>query len=48
MQPYDPRMMMKLMFYSIVLILVCTYAFANDKVIDVLEKIRIQQLIVVH
>ena len=44
MQPYDPRMMMKLMFYSIVLILVCTYAFANDKVIDVLEKIETGEL----
>ena len=30
MQPYDPRMMMKLMFYSIAFILVCTFLFANE------------------
>ena len=28
--PFDPRVYLKLMFYSIVLILVCTYVFANE------------------
>ena len=45
MPPYDPRAFMKLMFYSIGFLLVCTYLFANevttkDKVIEVLEKIE--------
>ena len=30
MPPFDPRVYMKLMFYSIVFILVCTYLFANE------------------
>ena len=45
MPPYDPRAFMKLMFYSIGFLLVCTYLFANevttkDKVIEVLDKIE--------
>ena len=28
--PFDPRVYMKLMFYSIVFLLVCTYLFANE------------------
>ena len=28
--PFDPRVYMKLMFYSIVFLLVCTYLFAED------------------
>ena len=41
LMPFDPRVYLKLMFYSIVLILVCTYVFANEnKVIEVLEKIE--------
>ena len=45
MPPYDPRAFMKLMFYSIGFLLVCTYIFANevttkDKVIEVLDKIE--------
>ena len=45
MPPYDPRAFMKLMFYSIGFLLICTYLFANevttkDKVIEVLEKIE--------
>ena len=45
MPPYDPRAFIKLMFYSIGFLLVCTYLFANevttkDKVIEVLEKIE--------
>ena len=30
MPPFDPRVYMKMMFYSIVFILVCTYLFANE------------------
>ncbi len=30
MQPYDPRMMIKLMFYTIVFILFMTYVFGNE------------------
>jgi|TARA_B100000212_G_scaffold298541_1_gene242801 hypothetical protein len=30
MPPFDPRMYVKMMFYSIVFILVCTYLFANE------------------
>jgi hypothetical protein len=30
MPPFDPRVYMKMMFYSIVLILMCTYLFANE------------------
>ena len=30
MPPYDPRAFMKLMFYSIGFLLVCTYLFANE------------------
>ena len=45
MPPYDPRAFMKLMFWSISFLLICTYLFGNelttkDKVIDVLEKIE--------
>ena len=45
MPPYDPRAFMKLMFYSIGFLLICTYLFANevttkDKVIEVLDKIE--------
>ena len=45
MPPYDPRIFMKLMFWSISFLLICTYLFGNelttkDKVIDVLEKIE--------
>ena len=28
--PFDPRVYMKMMFYSIVFLLVCTYLFANE------------------
>ena len=28
--PFDPRVCMKMMFYSIVFLLVCTYLFANE------------------
>ena len=42
MPPYDPRAFMKLMFYSIGFLLVCTYLFANevttkDKVIGLIS-----------
>ena len=45
MPPYDPRAYVKLMFWSISFLLICTYLFADevttkDKVIDVLEKIE--------
>ena len=30
MAPYDPRAFMKLMFYSIGFLLICTYLFANE------------------
>ena len=30
MPPFDPRVYMKMMFYSIVFILMCTYLFANE------------------
>ena len=30
MYPFDPRVYLKMMFYSIILILVCTYLFANE------------------
>ena len=30
MYPFDPRVYLKMMFYSIILILVCTYVFANE------------------
>ena len=30
MPPFDPRVYIKMMFYSIVFILVCTYLFANE------------------
>ena len=45
MPPYDPRAFVKLMFWSISFLLICTYLFGNelttkDKVIDVLEKIE--------
>ena len=45
MPPYDPRAFVKLMFWSISFLLICTYLFADevttkDKVIDVLEKIE--------
>ena len=45
MPPYDPRAFIKLMFWSISFLLICTYLFGNelttkDKVIDVLEKIE--------
>ena len=43
--PYDPRAFIKLMFWSISFLLICTYLFGNevstkDKVIEVLEKIE--------
>tara|TARA_Y100000593_G_C4151870_1_gene257470 strand:- start:193 stop:645 length:453 start_codon:yes stop_codon:yes gene_type:complete len=45
MPPYDPRAFIKLMFWSISFLLICTYLFGDevttkDKVIDVLEKIE--------
>ena len=45
MPPYDPRAFVKLMFWSISFLLICTYLFGNevttkDKVIEVLEKIE--------
>ena len=45
MQPYDPRAFVKLMFWSISFLLICTYLFGSevttkDKVIEVLEKIE--------
>ena len=45
MPPYDPRAFIKLMFWSISFLLICTYLFGNevstkDKVIEVLEKIE--------
>jgi len=45
MPPYDPRAFIKLMFWSISFLLICTYLFANevttkDKVIEVLDKIE--------
>ena len=45
MPPYDPRAFVKLMFWSISFLLICTYLFGNevstkDKVIEVLDKIE--------
>jgi len=43
MEPYDPRAFIKLMFWSISFLLICTYLFGsepNTKVIEVLEKIE--------
>jgi len=45
MPPYDPRAFVKLMFWSISFLLICTYLFGSevstkDKVIEVLEKIE--------
>ena len=45
MPPYDPRAYIKLMFWSISFLLICTYLFGSevstkDKVIEVLEKIE--------
>jgi len=45
MPPYDPRAFVKLMFWSISFLLICTYLFANEvstkeKVIEVLDKIE--------
>ena len=45
MPPYDPRAFVKLMFWSISFLLICTYLFASevstkDKVIEVLDKIE--------
>ena len=45
MPPYDPRAFIKLMFWSISFLLICTYLFGSevstkDKVIEVLEKIE--------
>ena len=45
MPPYDPRAYVKLMFWSISFLLICTYLFGSevttkDKVIEVLEKIE--------
>ena len=31
--PFDPRNYMKLMFYTICLILVCSYLFAGEKIL---------------
>ena len=31
--PFDPRMYMKLMFYTICLILICSYVFAGEKIL---------------
>ena len=31
--PFDPRMYMKLMFYTICAILICTYVFAGEKIL---------------
>ena len=33
MPPFDPRVYVKMMFYSIVFILLCTYLFADDRII---------------
>ena len=33
MPPFDPRVYIKMMFYSIVFILFCTYLFADDRII---------------
>ena len=33
MMPFDPRMYMKLMFYTICAILICTYVFAGEKIL---------------
>ena len=33
MTPFDPRVYIKMMFYSIVFILVCTYLFADTRTI---------------
>ena len=33
MPPFDPRIYVKMMFYSIVFILFCTYLFAYDRII---------------
>ena len=33
MPPFDPRVYIKMMFYSIVFILVCTYLFADTRTI---------------
>ena len=33
MPPFDPRIYVKMMFYSIVFILFCTYLFADDRII---------------
>ena len=33
MTPFDPRPYMKLMFYTICLILVCSYLFAGEKIL---------------
>ena len=30
MQPYDPRLIMKLMFYTIIYMLIMTYVFGNE------------------
>ena len=45
MPPYDPRAFIKLMFWSISFLLICTYLFGSevstkDKVIEVLDKIE--------
>ena len=34
MPPFDPRIYVKMMFYSIVFILFCTYLFADDRIIN--------------
>ena len=33
MMPFDPRNYMKLMFYTICLILICSYVFAGEKIL---------------
>ena len=38
MTPFDPRQSMKLMFYTIVIILLCTYAFADNHNLDLNKK----------
>ena len=31
--PYDPRIMIKFMFYTICLVLICSYAFSGEKIL---------------
>ena len=42
MTPFDPRQSMKLMFYTIVIILLCTYAFADNHNLDLNKKVLLR------